>query len=152
MAINSTFKEADTPPTEAVMVVMPTVVELRLTVAIPEPFVITLVLSSVPRSVVNTTVCPLCATPEMEYLTLTGVSVLIGISAFAAGVVNARFCAALLTVTAFCPVTPRAVAVKVSTRPKVSDAVSFTVPCPEVFVVMAWRAERVVLAGDSDCL
>jgi hypothetical protein len=60
--------------------------------------------------------------------------VLIDSSALAAGVVNARFCAALLTVTAFCPVAPKAVAVKVSTPDP--DAVSVTVPCPEEFVVM----------------
>ena len=61
---------------------------------------------------------------------------LIGSCALAAGVVNARFCAALLIVTAFCPVAPIAVAVKVSTRPNESDAVSFTVPCPLALVVM----------------
>jgi hypothetical protein len=62
-ATNSTLSDEDGPPdTDAVIVATPTVVEIMLTVALPET-VVALVLSRVPRDVANNTVVPSGAGP-----------------------------------------------------------------------------------------
>ena len=103
------------PAVFALMAACPAELDVTLTVATPDAFVVAVLLLTVPSVLLKKTTVPAWATPLFRWVTLTGVGVPTSISVAEAGVVNLKLVPETLMPSVL--VAPWPVAVKFATPP-----------------------------------